>query len=93
MLESGGHGSRVGQGNNLVGEETRVSAISLHFRMSSRMLPIWGVQRSMASSTASLDSVPLGSTRHRFMMPLYSPISDAVLQNACNPVSKEGRCT
>jgi hypothetical protein len=48
------------------------SAASLQAWMSARRLPM-AAQRLMASSTAALESRPLGSTRQRFMMPRYSP--------------------
>lgn len=38
------------------------------------------LQRSTASSTASLQSRPSGSTRHKFMMALYSPSTPADLR-------------
>ena len=38
------------------------------------------LQQSMAWSTASLQSRPSGSTRHRFMMLRYSPSALALLQ-------------
>ena len=44
-----------------------------------QLAPI-GVQRSMASSTACLAAVPLGSTRHTFMMLRYCPASAADLR-------------
>mmetsp|Transcript_1708 Transcript_1708/g.4969 ORF Transcript_1708/g.4969 Transcript_1708/m.4969 type:complete len:216 (-) Transcript_1708:1804-2451(-) len=49
--------------------------------MSSLRFPM-SLQRSTASSTASLQSRPSGSTRHKFMMALYSPSTPADLWRA-----------
>ena len=51
---------------------------SSYLTMSLRRLPMLAPW-SMASSTRNLASVPLGSTRQRFMMPRYSPMKDADL--------------